>query len=221
MKLLSRTMGCILLAVILAVILAGTEVQAAPGENETGSYSTALINIESRDATDLSGQWHYIVDPLKIGVTRAQTRRYVVFQDVAGPEKQTDFLEYNFDASPRMSIPGDWNGQDVSLTWYDGLVWFRRTIDLEVLQPGRLFLDIGAANYMALVYVNGEKVGEYEDAYASVPLLAAFRSSDTALLAGDVYALEDFQSSGGKSRFGSLPLADFPLVIAERSEIIL
>jgi hypothetical protein len=99
-------------------------------------------------------------------------------------------------------------------------------------------------------------IGEHEDAFPSVPLLASFKSTDAALLAiwlpwipqetiseyatvslevrsefkdpvlldllaGDVYALEDFQSSGGKSRFGSLPLADFPLVIAERSEIIL
>jgi hypothetical protein len=99
-------------------------------------------------------------------------------------------------------------------------------------------------------------IGEYEDAFPSVPLLAAFRSSDTALLAfwlpwipqetisefatvsldvgsefkdpvlldlltGNAYALGDFQSSGGKSRFGSLPLADYPLLISERSEVVL
>jgi len=158
MMLLSRTMCCIL----LAVILAGAEVSAAPGENETGSYSTALINIDGRDATDLSGKWHYIVDPLKTGVVRVETRRYSVSRDIAGPESPTDFLEYNFDSSPRMSIPGDWNGQDVSLTWYDGLVWFRRTIDLDKPTTGRQFLHLGAANYKALVYVNGEKVGEHE-----------------------------------------------------------
>ncbi len=39
------------------------------------------------------------------------------------------------------------------------------------------------------------------------------------LLSGNVYALDDFQGSGGKSRFGSLPLADFPLLVAERSEL--
>ena len=99
-------------------------------------------------------------------------------------------------------------------------------------------------------------VGEHEDAFPSVPLLAAFRSADAALLAiwlpwipqetiseyatvaldvqtkfkdpvlldllaGNVYALEGFQSSAGKSRFGRLPLADYPLVITERSEITL
>jgi len=161
MKLLNRLMWCSL----MAACVVNADVVTAPDRNEIGSYSTALINIDGRDAIDLSGQWHYIVDPLKTGVVRIDTRRYSVTRDISGPESPTDFLEYNFDASPRMSIPGDWNGQDVSLTWYDGLVWFRRTIDLEVLQPGRQFLHLGAANYKALVYVNGEKVGEHEGGF--------------------------------------------------------
>jgi hypothetical protein len=40
-------------------------------------------------------------------------------------------------------------------------------------------------------------------------------------LTGNVYAVEDFQSSGGKTRFGSLPLADYPLLISERNEVVL
>jgi beta-glucuronidase len=150
---------------LMAVLVASSNVAATADANERGEYPTALINIDARDATDLSGKWHYIVDPLKTGVARAETRRYAVFRDMAGPEKQTDFLEYNFDASPRMSIPGDWNGQDVSLTWYDGLVWFRRTLDLTELPDGRQLLHFGAANYKALVYVNGEKVGEHEGGF--------------------------------------------------------
>ncbi len=150
---------------VVAVCVVSTDVVAAPDRNETGSYSTALINIDGRDAIDLSGQWHYIVDPLKTGVVRVATRRYSVTRDISGPESPTDFLEYNFDASPSMSIPGDWNGQDVSLTWYDGLVWFRRTLEIDELRPGRQFLHFGAANYKALVYINGEKVGEHEGGF--------------------------------------------------------
>ena len=41
------------------------------------------------------------------------------------------------------------------------------------------------------------------------------------LLNGDVYALADFESDGRKTRFGNLPLADYPFVIVERSEIAL
>jgi len=150
---------------LMIVGVVGTNAFAASDVMETGTYPTALINIDGRNATDLSGEWHYIVDPLKTGVVRADSSRYSVFRDVVRPERQVDFYEYNFDAAPRMSIPGDWNGQDVSLTWYDGLVWFRRTLDLAELPDSRQLLHIGAANYKALVYVNGEKVGEHEGGF--------------------------------------------------------
>lgn len=41
------------------------------------------------------------------------------------------------------------------------------------------------------------------------------------LLNGDAYELEGFERSNGTSRFGRLPLADFPLVISERRAVIL
>jgi len=150
---------------LVIACMISTNLLAAPAENEAGTYSTALINIDARSATDLSGQWHYIVDPLKTGVVRADSRRYSVFRDLDSPESQADFFEYNFDAAPRMTIPGDWNGQDVSLTWYDGLVWFRQVYELSELPNGRQILHFGAANYKALVYLNGEKVGEHEGGF--------------------------------------------------------
>jgi beta-glucuronidase len=158
-------MNRLMLCGILAAFMVGADVGAAPESDMTGAYPTALINIDARNAVDLSGQWHYIVDPLKTGVVRADSPRYSVFRDVAGPENPVDFFEYNFEAAPRMSIPGDWNGQDVSLTWYDGLVWFRRTVELDQAPTGRQLLHFGAVNYKALVYVNGEKVGEHEGGF--------------------------------------------------------
>ncbi len=149
MKFLNHLLCCGL----AAICLASSNVAAAP------------INIEARDAIDLSGQWKYIVDPQKIGITRADSRRYAVFEDVDEPESREDFLEYNFNAAPRMTVPGDWNGQDAALTWYDGLVWFRRVLELEEIPDGRQLLHFGAANYKALVYVNGDKVGEHEGGF--------------------------------------------------------
>jgi beta-glucuronidase len=150
---------------LLATCTACFGVHATPGNGSDTPYTTALINIEARDAADLSGQWRYIVDPLKMGVTRADSRRYAVFEDTRGPEDQMDLIEYNFDTSPLMTVPGDWNGQDATLTWYDGLVWYRRTLDLGEPATGRSFLHFGAANYRALVYVNGEKAGEHEGGF--------------------------------------------------------
>ncbi len=150
---------------LLVVCATSANSLAAPGVTEPGSYPTAPINIDGRDSMNLSGGWHYMIDPQRLGISRANSRRYSVFNDVDGPDGPTDFLEYNFDAAPRMSIPGDWNGQDVSLTWYDGLTWFRRIVDLSELPNGRQVLHFGAANYTALVYVNGDKVGEHEGGF--------------------------------------------------------
>ena len=143
----------------------GLVIVGAACADSADTHPTALINIDGRDATNLSGKWHYIVDPLKTGVVRADSRRYSVFRDFAGPESPVDFFEYNFDAAPRMSIPGDWNGQDATLTWYDGLVWFRRNLDIAELPDSRQILHFGAVNYVALVYINGEKVGEHEGGF--------------------------------------------------------
>ena len=151
--------------VLLAVFLAGNSVDASQEISGNAAAQTALINIEARDALDLSGEWHYIVDPQKIGILRGDRRRTAVFEDQAEPNSPVDFLEYNFNAAPVMTVPGDWNGQDPTLHWFEGLVWFRKVLELEGPQTARRFLHVGAANYKALVYVNGEKVGEHEGGF--------------------------------------------------------
>jgi len=152
-------------SVLLAVCLAGNFVEASEEISGNAADQTALINIEARDAIDLSGEWHYIVDPQKIGILRGDRRRTAVFEDQSEPNSPVDFLEYNFNAAPVMTVPGDWNGQDPTLHWFEGLVWFRKVLQLEGPQTARRFLHIGAANYKALVYVNGEKVGEHEGGF--------------------------------------------------------
>lgn len=156
---------CVLFAAFLAMCTISASAIAESEDAGTGGYSTALINVTARDAINLSGEWNYIVDPQKIGVLRADRRRTAVFEDVSGPNSPVDFLEYNFDAAPLMTIPGDWNGRDPELTWFDGLVWFRRVVDLDLSGEGKRFLHFGAANYKTLVYVNGEKVGEHEGGF--------------------------------------------------------
>jgi hypothetical protein len=97
-------------------------------------------------------------------------------------------------------------------------------------------------------------IGEYEDAFPSVPLLAAYESEDAAFLAywlpwipqeyvvdfakvslevdvsfkepvlldlmtGQVYAIDGVNPDSGKSGFAMLPLADYPLALAERDTL--
>jgi beta-glucuronidase len=58
-------------------------------------------------------------------------------------------------------VPGDWNTQRPELLFYEGTVWYKRDFDY-VVKPGRrVFLWFGAANYRAIVYLNGSKLGEH------------------------------------------------------------
>lgn len=155
----------VVFVILLTLFVVSGRVFAESETTDPGVYSTALINVTARSSIDLSGPWNYIVDPQKIGILRGDRRRTAVFEDVSEPNGPTDFLEYNFDFAPVMAIPGDWNGRDSSLTWFDGLVWFRRVVELEDPQSQRRFLHFGAANYKALVHVNGVKVGEHEGGF--------------------------------------------------------
>ena len=62
-------------------------------------------------------------------------------------------------------MPGDWNTQRESLFFYEGTVWYRKTFDYPSRPGTRLFLYFGAANYEAIVYLNGEKLGSHTGGY--------------------------------------------------------
>ena len=71
-----------------------------------------------------------------------------------------------------------------------------------------------------LPWIPQETISEF----ASVVLDVGLEFRDPVLLdllTGSVYAVDDYQSSGGKTHFGSLPLADYPLIISERNEVVL
>ena len=58
--------------------------------------------------------------------------------------------------------------------------------------------------------------------YATVSLKVGTVFKEPALLdllTGEVYALQDFATDAGKTIFSGLPLADYPMAIAERSEL--
>lgn len=120
-------------------------------------------NIYGRtNKTMLNGKWRYIVDVQERGFYdyRMNETRSGFFQD-AHAKSKIDLVEYNFDTSPQMNVPGDWNTQDQQLFFYEGTVWFRRTFDYHPTPGKRAILYFGAVNYEAIVYVNGKKMGKH------------------------------------------------------------
>ena len=112
--------------------------------------------------TTLNGQWNYIVDVQERGFYdyRMREDRNGFFRD-AHQRSKIDLVEYNFDTSPQMAVPGDWNTQDSRLFFYEGTVWLRRTFDYQPKPGRRTVLYFGAVNYEAIVYVNGPKMGRH------------------------------------------------------------
>ena len=73
----------------------------------------------------------------------------------------TELIEYNFDRSPTLIVPRDWNSQDERLFYYEGAVWYRRLFDHSAAPHTRVFLHFSAANYETDVYLNAHKLGRH------------------------------------------------------------
>ena len=119
-------------------------------------------NINTYEGTSLAGDWHYIVDVQEEGYYdyRMNPTPWGFFLN-AKPQRPEDLIEYDFDKSPTMKIPGDWNTQDPRLFFYEGTVWFK-TIFLAVpMTDYRTLLYFGAVNYDCRVWLNGKEVGHH------------------------------------------------------------
>src|SRR3984893_15043284 len=116
--------------------------------------SNLIANVPGRFTTSLDGTWNTIVDPYEGGV------RARFFQN-AKPHDKQDLVEYDFDSSQKLAVPGDWNSQRESLFFYEGTIWYQRYFSYAKRPHTRLFLNFGAANYVARIRLNGEKLGEH------------------------------------------------------------
>lgn len=113
-----------------------------------------ITNVPGRTSIDLGGTWKAIVDPYTTGFGMR------VYED-RKPKDKSELIEYDFDAAGSLKVPGDWNSQRDNLLLYEGLVWYRRTFTYHKRPHTRCFLYFGAANYQAIVYLGGKKLGEH------------------------------------------------------------
>ena len=149
----------ICLSAFLAIILYSCLGNAAYGVE-------ILQNPDMRKFISLNGEWHSIIDPYENGFYsyRYEERGDGYFKN-AKPRNPSDLVEYDFDKSPTLQVPGDWNSQDERLFLYEGTVWYYRDFQLDKREDKRYLLYFGAVNYQAVVYVNGEKVGKHEGGF--------------------------------------------------------
>lgn len=122
-------------------------------------------------STPLDGEWKTIIDPYESGfydyrwsqrdLSPNPGRSEAFFLD-ARPADPAERIEYDFETSPSLAVPGDWNTQKAELFYYEGSIWYRKTFDDPGAADGRrAFLRFGAANYRADAYLNGRKLGSH------------------------------------------------------------
>jgi beta-glucuronidase len=123
-----------------------------------------IQNASARVARDLSGRWRVIVDPYEAGYRgpHGDPWPFGFFRDA---EPRPGLAEYDFDRSQLLEVPGDWNSQDPKLLYYEGTLWYQTRFRLEERAGVRRFLHFGAANYHAMVWLDGERLGEHEGGF--------------------------------------------------------
>jgi len=155
---MTKLLRCLTLVLCLLLVSSRGAAQVAP----------LIANISSRQTTSLDGQWQAIVDPYDVGALdyRAQPlKNNQGFYKNYKPQSESELVEYDFDGSGQLHVPGDWNTQRESLLFYEGSVWYKRSFDYAKSPKNRLFLHFGACNYLAAVYLNGEELGEHEGGF--------------------------------------------------------
>jgi beta-glucuronidase len=125
-----------------------------------------IANTEGRTTISLDGQWRTIIDPYESGYYdyRYQPSANGYFKD-AKPKTKSDLIEYDFDTSESLKVPGDWNTQADRLLFYEGTIWYKKAFDYQRKPNTRVFVYFGAANYLADVYLNGQKLGRHEGGF--------------------------------------------------------
>jgi beta-glucuronidase len=120
-----------------------------------------ITNVYNRTSQSLNGKWKYIMDQYETGSIGFAP----LYRNIKQKHKQ-DRVEYSFDLSQTLWVPGSWNSQKEALYYYEGSIWYRRMFDFTPqLKNSRVFIYVGAANYKTKYSFNGKQIGEHEGGF--------------------------------------------------------
>ena len=128
-----------------------------------------IVNVYGRETVSLDGLWKTIVDPYENGYYNYRMDPHSdassYFADRDFDADRTILYEYNFNTDRTLMVPGDWNTQHDELYYYEGTVWYRNVFDYQPKPGRRAFIYFGAANYEAIVGLNGKKIARHVGGY--------------------------------------------------------
>ncbi|MEC9056444.1 MAG: sugar-binding domain-containing protein, partial [Verrucomicrobiota bacterium] len=124
--------------------------------------SLALAAAHAQDPADLP---RLKPRPVDYGVLRASSPHWpeLIKRHDSG-SRNADWARKDFDHQEweTMQLPSHW--EEAGLPDYDGIVWFRRTVEVSAtMAGGGAILELGAIDDMDVTWVNGKRVGGYEE----------------------------------------------------------
>ena len=217
MKMVKRLM----LAAVLAAVPATAQQVGPPAvlPLATAANSPLLVAGDLRPGIDLSGPWHYSIDPFRAGLAGfhgeqpgdSQLRWREVDTRKAMTDDSRALYEFDMARSPVTTLPSSWLTEAPELRHYQGLIWYQRTFPAPADRTGRQFLRFGAANYSTVVYLNGKPLGRHEGGFTpfAFEVTKVLRNGDNQITVGvDSQATEatvpppvtDWENYGGITR---------------------
>lgn len=141
--------------ILSLIFISPTLLQGMDGEN-------SLQNIGSRQKTSLDGLWQVIIDPLENGLynhsLKERKNGYFKNKKMGSPD---DLIEYDFENSYQLNVPGDWNTQMERLFFYEGTIWYKRSFKYDPKDEKKVILYFEGVNYNCKVYLNGQHLGDH------------------------------------------------------------
>jgi beta-glucuronidase len=163
----------------------------------TSNVFPLVTSLPSRVQHSLNGAWKSIIDVYDVGATPnlfdpdgepggdpIDDMMAQMFGFPLDRNRHSEGLraEYEFDTSPDLLVPGDWNTQIPEYHFYEGTIWYRSLFVHSPVPGYRTILHIGAANHQSRVYLNGKLLATHEGGYGPfcVELTGLFRPAGEA-----------------------------------------
>ena len=111
--------------------------------------------IGDRPVTSLNGDWRLTLDLFDEGLRQ----KWFALDETPASQWAVP-RDYEIEAGEAVPVPSCWNVLKPEWTYFEGAAWYTRWVDWEAGPAGeRVILNIGAANYAALVFLNGIFIG--------------------------------------------------------------
>jgi beta-glucuronidase len=119
-----------------------------------------LVSTAGRPLQNLDGNWHLTLDLFDEGL-----RQKWYAEDDRPPSQWMVPRDYEVEAGDSVPVPSCWNLLKPEWRYFEGAGWYSREFEYQPHQVDeRVFLQVGAAAYCALVFVNGRFAGGHRGA---------------------------------------------------------